>query len=397
MGLHRLRLGVAAVAAPLACLLGACGEDATTLGVFDMGDASPTRDAPAGPDSSGSSSGSASDAGSAPTPAFLLGADISSVQQAIAEGAQYYDVDGTQKDILVLLKGHGFNFVRLRTFVDPTQAAPDPEGGASAPYSTQGYCDLAHTVTFAQGVKAAGLGFVLDFHYSDTWADPGSQIKPAAWVTDDLAAITTALHDYTKNAISTLVAAGARPDIVQVGNEITPGIELTPGVAMGPASNWVQLAQLLRAGVQAIHEVDPGIRIMLHLDRCADPTGSASFIKNAMSNGVPFDVLGQSCYVTYQGPPSGWQTTFTTLAASFPTLKFMMAEYNADLGDSTEIRRANDIVFSLPNHQGLGAFIWEPTESGGWGPGIFTRNGNAYTANPAAFQQYDAMRAAYGL
>ncbi|HSY23212.1 MAG TPA: glycosyl hydrolase 53 family protein [Polyangiaceae bacterium] len=351
-----------------------------------------------GHDAAASEGGGANaDAGAPSDPAYILGADVSSVQEAIANGAKYYDDDGTQKDILALLKGHGFNFIRLRTFVDPTQSAPNPAGGTFAPYSTQGYGDITHVVAYAKLVKAAGLGFLLDFHYSDYWADPGKQIKPAAWTADGLTSFTTALSSYTQDAITQLVAAGARPDIVQVGNEITPGMDLTPGTALGPTSNWKQLAQLLNAGIDAIHGVDPTIQIMLHIDRGGDLATSTTWITNAMNNGVKFDVFGESCYVAYQGQPSGWQNTFTQLAAKFPTLKFVMAEYNADTSDNTELREANDIIFQLPNHQGLGTFFWEPTESGAWGPGLFTTSGNKVTTIPASIDQYDQMKTAYGL
>jgi arabinogalactan endo-1,4-beta-galactosidase len=333
----------------------------------------------------------------ASSPAFILGADISSVQQAAAGGATYYDDDGTKKDILALLGAHGFNYVRLRTFVDPTQSAPDPQGGTFPPYSTQGYCDLAHTVTVGNQVKAAGMGLLLDFHYSDTWADPGKQVKPAAWANDDLPAMVTALHDYTQTAISTLVRAGARPDMVQLGNDITPGIELTPGTALGPASNWKQLAPLLKAGISAVRSVDATIPIMLHIDRCGDAASSVSWVTSAIDNGVAFDVLGESCYTAYQGPPSGWQSTFGTLVSMFPNLKFVMAQYNADTSSPTEIRQANDIVFGLPSHQGLGTFFWEPTESGAWGPGLFTLTGNRYSTVAARIDQFDQMKTAYGL
>jgi arabinogalactan endo-1,4-beta-galactosidase len=365
-----------------ACLIGACSDDRNVLGVI-VG-STPGGDA------------SSSDSGAAPNPAYMLGADISSVQQAVAGGATYYDDDGKQKDILTLLAAHGFNYIRLRTFVDPTQAAPNPQGGTFSPYSTQGYCDLAHTVTFGQRVKAAGMGFLLDFHYSDTWADPGKQVKPAVWANDDLPTLVTALHDYTLNAISTLVNAGARPDMVQLGNDITPGIELTPGTAMGPTSNWNQLAQLLNAGIRAVHSVDSTIKIMLHIDRCADPASSIAFVTGAMSNGVAFDVLGESCYTAYQGRPSAWQTTFSALVSKFPNLEFAMAQYNADSTNAAEIRQANDIVFNLPNHRGLGTFFWEPTESGAWGPGLFTVSGNGYSTIPARIDPFDQIKAAYG-
>jgi arabinogalactan endo-1,4-beta-galactosidase len=384
-----LRLGLVWNAVSCVSSISACGDDPNLLGALNASDAGSRGD-------SGAPTTNV-DSGTPSNPLYILGADVSSVQQATAGGASYYDDDGTKKDILVLLAAHGFNYIRLRTFVDPTQRAPDPEGGTFSPYSTQGFCDLPHTVAFAQQVKAAGMGFLLDFHYSDTWADPGKQIKPAAWANDDLPTILSALRDYTRSAISTLVAAGGRPDMVQLGNDITPGIELTPGTAMGPTSNWQQLAQLLDAGINAIHSVDPSIQIMLHIDRCGDANASANWITNALNSGVKFDVLGESCYTAYHGPPSGWQNTFDTLASKFPNLKFVMAQYNADTTDTTEIRRANDIIFNLPNHRGLGTFFWEPTESGAWGPGLFATTGNRYGTVPASIDQFDRMKTAYGL
>ena len=339
------------------------------------------------------------DSGSPSNPSFILGADITWTQQDQAGGATFTD-KGVALPILQLLKNHGFNYIRLRTFVDPTQPAPNPAGGTFAPYSSQGFADLTHTIAFGQEIKAAGMGFLLDFHMSDYWADPGKQIKPAAWANDDLPTLTMALHDYALNAIQQLVAAGARPDMVQVGNEITPGMELSPGTAFGRTSNWTQLAQLLNAGISAIRQVDPTIKIMLHIDKGGDLNTSVTYINNAMANGVTFDVFGESCYIAFQGQPSGWQTTFKGLAAKFPNLKFVMAEYNSDPANQTdtELRQANDIVFNLPNHQGLGTFFWEPTHHvNDNNPGIFTVTGNVYTPISACIDQYDQMKAAYGL
>jgi arabinogalactan endo-1,4-beta-galactosidase len=348
---------------------------------------------------------------------FFLGADITFTQQDESNGATYADDDGTIKPILEILKSHGLNYIRLRTFVDPTQPAPKPGGGTFAPYSTQGFGDMAHTIVFGQQIKAAGMGFLLDFHYSDYWADPGKQIKPAAWVGDNLAAAVTHLHDYTFASIQALVAAGARPDMVQIGNEITPGMLLTPSPSLGgrSPSGWPGFAQLLNAGIQAVHEVDPAIKIMLHIDRGGDVGGldggnagaalanSIDFIDNALANSVNFDVFGESCYVSYQGPPASWQYTLNALATTFPNLKFVMAEYNSDPAPAIdscdlEIRQANDIVFNLPNHQGLGTFFWEPTHIiGTQNPGMFSINGNVYSTRPSCIDQYDQMKVDYGL
>jgi arabinogalactan endo-1,4-beta-galactosidase len=303
---------------------------------------------------------------------------------------------------LQILKSHGFNYIRLRTFVDPTQPAPNPQGGTFPAYSPDGFGDITHTAAFGQQIKAAGMGFLLDFHYSDTWADPAKQIKPAAWVNDDLPAAVAHLHDYTRASIQALVAAGARPDMVQIGNEITPGILLTPGTALGASTTagWPQLAQLLNAGIAAVHEVDPTITVMLHLDRGADLPSSTTFIDNAIANGVAFDVFGESCYVAYQGPPSVCQNTLSGLVSRYPALKFVLAEYNADPADQTdnEIRQANDIVFGLPNHQGLGSFFWEPTRDiNASSQGIFMSSANVYSPIPACMTQYDQMKVDYGL
>ena len=342
------------------------------------------------------------DSGAPSNPTFMLGADITWTQQDVAGGATYVD-NGTTKPILQLLKDHGFNFIRLRTFVDPTQSAPNPAGGTFAPYSTQGFADMTHTIAYGQQIKAAGMGFLLDFHYSDTWADPGKQVKPSAWVNDNIAAAVTHLHDYTLASIQALVAGGARPDMVQIGNEITPGMLTSPGTALGPTSNWAQLAQLLNAGIAAVHQVDPTIKIMIHLDRGRDLASSVAFINNAMRATPPvvFDVFGESCYVAFQGGPGTCGPVLTSLANMFPNLKFAVAEYNSDLAPNqtdTEIRQANDIAFNLPNHQGVGAFFWEPTRTpNAQNPGMFTVNGRVYTATPGCLSQFDQMKTAYGL
>jgi arabinogalactan endo-1,4-beta-galactosidase len=332
-------------------------------------------------------------------PSFILGADITFTQQDEASGATYME-SSAPKPILQLLKDHGLNYIRLRTFVDPTQPAPNPKGGTFAPYSTQGFGDLSHTVAFGKGIKAAGMGFLLDLHYSDTWADPGKQVKPAAWVSDDLGAAVGHVHAYTLSVVQALLAAGARPDIVQIGNEITPGILLTPGTPLGPSTpaGWPQLAQLLKAGISAVHDVDPSIKVMLHIDRGGDLNASIAFVDNAIANGVTFDVLGESCYIAFQGPPAGWQRTFSGLAMRFPNLKFAIAEYNSDPANQTdmELRQANDIVFGLPNHQGMGTFFWEPTRRT-QSPGMFTVTRNVYAPVPACIGQYDQMKTAYGL
>jgi arabinogalactan endo-1,4-beta-galactosidase len=303
---------------------------------------------------------------------FILGADISWVQEDEARGVRFRD-NGTQKDILQILKDHGFNYIRLRTFQNPRAA-----GG----YSAQGYCDLPHTIQMGKRVKDAGMGFLLDFHYSDNWADPGKQVKPAAWAQLSFADLVTAVHDYTKDAITQLVAGGARPDMVQVGNEITPGMLLPDG---SNSSSFTNLGMLLKAGIAGVREVDPAIKIMLHIDRGGNNQTSRWWFDGVIAQGVSFDVIGQSCYTEFQGPPSGWQANFADLVTRYPNHQIAIAEY------SFEKRAANDIVFNLPGRRGVGTFIWEPTR---WMERIFDGQGNSI---PAQIGAYDEMASAYGL
>src|SRR6185436_15664912 len=136
---------------------------------------------------------------------YFIGADISRVQTD-PPGTTYADNDGKQKELFLLLKGHGFNYIRVRTFVDPKAA----DGNSK----TEGFYDISHTVAFGKRIKDAQMGFLLDFHYSDNWADPGKQCVPVAWQgLTSIDMLATAVHDYTKDSISALVAGGARPDM----------------------------------------------------------------------------------------------------------------------------------------------------------------------------------------
>jgi len=366
---------------------GGCGPRSQLLGSIARGDGGD-----AGPGSNGAS--------------YFLGADITFVQADEAAGATYSD--GAPKDVIQLFKDHGFNYLRLRTFVDPR--------AADGYDRVNGFGDLAHTVAFGQRIKAAGLGFLLDFHMSDNWADPGKQCIPIAWQGKSLPDLAQAVHDYVKDAITQLAGAGARPDMVQLGNEITPGLLIhlcdasgaPTGVSAvnGSASNWNNLGTLLNAAAAGVREVDDRITIVLHIDRggdkATDRPGNAlqtsiDWVTGARSQGIPFQVLAESAYQLYQGDPASatntrntWAATFSNLAARFPDLKLLAVEHGSLARD------INDVVFGLPARQGIGAFNWEPTHEGAWNMNraLFSAAGNRYTAT-ADLGIYDAMRTAY--
>jgi len=372
---------------------GAAGRGGTTGAAGASGRGGTTGAAGAG--GRGGTTGSAGSSGAGTT-----GTGVNTLPFSFFIGADVTDQEprpvATRANLLTIMKQHGFNYIRLRTFVDPK---------ASDGYDkTNGYDDIAHTVDFGKQIKDAGMGLLVDFHYSDNWADPGKQCVPVPWYgATTIAELSTLLHDYTKDAIQKLVAGGARPDMVQIGNEITPGMLIhrcnssgQPISGMnnpvtGSISNWTNLGMLLKAGVAGVREVDPTILIAMHIDRGNDLNSSRSFITNATNQGVSFDVFGESCYTAYQGQPSAWMNTFTMLASMFPNMKFIIAEYGP------EQKAANDMIFNLPNNRGMGTFNWEPTTRGAWNDpnhDLFRLSGSTYTTQPD-ISIYDQMKIDY--
>jgi arabinogalactan endo-1,4-beta-galactosidase len=339
---------------------------------------------------------------------YILGADVSSLAEYVDNGAVFVDTDGVEKSMFALLKNHGFNYIRLRTFVEPYADYGYATGfGNWCEAKAEAYNDKAHIIEMAQQVKAAGMKLLLDFHYSDTWADPSKQVIPEAWrsinTIDDLA---QTVDDYTFNVLSEMQSAGVLPDMVQIGNEITPGLLIHVPSANsdcygnnsvfnqalnGSADNWGNLSTLLKAGINGVKRVDDNIDIMLHLENTADKEGVVQWVNQAKDNGVDFDVLGLSAYERWQGPSNQWQGTFDSLATTFPELSFSIAEYNP------QGRLLNDIMFNLPEQRGLGTFFWEPLLSGDWGQSMFTQSGNVYTAKDEEFMIFDKIVQDYGL
>lgn len=344
---------------------------------------------------------------------YILGMDISYWSEQLDQGATYIDTDGQSKDLLQLLKNHGINFIRLRTFVDPTSpfGYTSTAGGSNAGCAgkSQAYNGKEDIIRTAKRVKAAGMGFLLDFHYSDTWADPGKQVIPDAWRNSrTIEELAQQVRLYTRDTLEALRAEDVLPDMVQIGNESTPGLLVhtttnntdcwgnnsTPSNGPNGAANdnnWNNLGQLLKAGIQAVNAVSPDIKTLLHIENFHHPDGVEWWVDSALAQGVNFDVLGLSAYEEFQGPASAWRTTMQRLSSRYPELSFSFVEYNP------RGRLLNDILQEIPEERGLGTFFWEPTESGFWGNALFTQQGNAYRANPEDFAVYDQMVRDYGL
>ncbi|HLI93532.1 MAG TPA: glycosyl hydrolase 53 family protein, partial [Puia sp.] len=213
----------------------------------------------------------------------MLGADISFLPELEARGMKFSDNKG-QRDAIEILKDHGFNYIRLRIFNDPAR-----DSGYS-PH--KGFCDLAHTMAMAKRVKAAGLKFLLDFHYSDYWADPGKQFKPAAWRGESFPGLEQSVYDWTRKVMDSLRWQGTLPDMVQIGNEINHGMIWPEGSIRHPDS----LAALIYAGIRGVKAIEPACPIMLHIALGGQNDESHFFLDNMLERQVPFDVIGLSYY-----------------------------------------------------------------------------------------------------
>jgi len=307
---------------------------------------------------------------------FILGADISWVQQQEDEGIRFSD-RGLRKDVFTILKEHKFNWIRLRIFNDPK---------ADKGYSRKGYCGLSHTLQMAKRIKAASMGFLLDFHYSDTWADPQHQIKPSAWKDLHGTELEKAVRDYTKQVLLALKEQGTPPDMVQIGNEISSGF-LWPDGQVSKTKDWGTFCGLIKAGIAGAKDADPSVRIMLHLASGGQNAQSRTFLDEVLRKGVDFDVIGQSYYPRWHGTLDDLKSNLTDLSRRYKQ-DIIVAEYAAP--HLTEI---NDIVHGIPNGKGLGTFYWEPTKGGPGGPGVFERNG----ATKPDIEIYPALAERYGL
>jgi arabinogalactan endo-1,4-beta-galactosidase len=226
---------------------------------------------------------------------FIAGADFSHASFFEARGIVYKD-SGQPRDAFELLKSNGVNCVRLRLFTSSaSQAQADPYNYIN---------NLDYTVPLAVRVKNAGLKFLLDFHYSDSWADPGKQNKPSAWTSLDFNQLVQQMYDYNSNCISSFKAAGAMPDYVQVGNEITPGLLWPDGYISGSYNtSWSNLGRLLKAAINGIKDAagsNPP-KIMIHIDRGGDWSTTQWYFDNIEYQGVPYDIIGESYYPWWHG------------------------------------------------------------------------------------------------
>lgn len=334
------------------------------------------------------------------TPLSIRGADISSLAKSEDFGGVYLAKNGKPQDALKILKSHGMNWARLRVWVDPAD----------------GYHDKEELLEMATRIQRSGMRLLVNLHYSDTWADPAHQTKPAAWQNYTFDELRQAVYDYTYDICQSLKEQHTPPEMIQLGNELNSGMLWPDGHTWNPP-NWDNLAQLLTAGYEAVKECSPKTRVMLHLANGGDNGLYRWWFDNITSRGVPFDVIGVSYYSFWHGSLEALQFNLNDITARYDkdvivvetAYPFTLEDddgwpniiglenqltpgYPATPeGQAAMLRAVMDVVRAVPDGRGLGIFYWDATWTGvpgnGWDPTDPT-SGNAWE-NQALFNFND--------
>ena len=291
---------------------------------------------------------------------FAKGADISWLPQMETTGYKFYNTDGKEEDCFKILKNHGINSIRLRTFVNPSDD------------KASGHCSKDETVAMAVRAKNMGMRVMIDFHYSDSWADPGKQRKPAAWEDHDFPTLLNDLYSYTFDVMTALKTAGVTPEWVQVGNEI-PGGMIYPE---GSTDNWPQLAQLINKGYDAIKAVSPESKVILHVDQGNNNARFRWWFDAAKENGAKYDVIGLSYYPYWLEGSPDYILSINDLGANLVDIasrygkEVMVVEVG---GEDNKVQNTYDMLVAVqqkvkevPEGKGLGVFYWEPEGARSW-------------------------------
>ena len=306
----------------------------------------------------------------AQSPAFARGADVSWCTEMEANGKQFYNSEGQQTELMALMRQIGMNAIRLRVWVNPQSA-----------YGS--WSDKADVLVKARRAHAQGLALLIDFHYSDFFADPGRQDKPSTWAAYTFEQLKQAVADHTVDVLSALKAEGIEPAWVQVGNETRSGMIWDSGKIDWNKSGsavWANYIALSNAGYEAVKRVLPEAKVIVHIDK--GPDDNAWFFKAFKQYGGKFDMIGLSHY-----PESGWQNENSKTAANIQSLAstfgvpVMIVETGYSATNETVAQQVMTDLFEKV--KGLsacaGVFYWEPEVYGWWKPAYYSKLGwNAY-------------------
>jgi arabinogalactan endo-1,4-beta-galactosidase len=357
---------------------------------------------------------------------FMMGADVSMLDWIERQGGRYYDEKGKAGDCLAILKANGVNWIRLRIWNDPVNAADIVEGGKTLSKAGDpvggGNCDLAAYIRVAKRAKKLGFKVQADFHYSDFWADPGKQTTPKAWKNLGLEELKAALYEYTASNLAAMKAAGAMPDMVQIGNEVDGGILWPVGKIYG-SPEYAKVggnegfAALMKEAARAVRDSDPAkgkgakrIKVMIQGSNGCENERYRKLFDPLVAAGVDFDVIGLSFYPYWHGKSSDLAANLSDLASrygkelcltefayawtlepgdSFPDAfgpgSDKLGGYKATpQGQASAMGDAIAAIAGAPDGKGIGFFYWAPDWISVQGSGWRTGEGNNWE-NQALF------------
>ena len=298
-----------------------------------------------------------------------VGGDISMLKKFIDEGAIYKDYDDQPVEPLTFFKQQGWNAQRVRLFVDPANAT-DTEKKEGA------IQDLAYVKALGKSIKDAGFSLMLDFHYSDTWTHPGQHGTPAAWKNLTADQMATKVYDYTKNCLQEMINAGATPDFIQVGNEITDGM-LFPIGKISSSESWSILINFIKEGIKACNEICPQAKTVLHTELHNYDMVKTFYAKMANAT-VQYDIIGLSYYPDFHNSLTVFNTLLTQLETTYTGKQIMIVEtgygfeyqlagakYNFTstypLTDAGQQKFTKALIETLNTHERVtGLFWWYP-------------------------------------
>ena len=285
------------------------------------------------------------------TPIFK-GADISWITQMEDSGYKFYNTAGTAMDCFQLMQSLDIDAIRLRVWVNPAG----------------GWCGTQDVVSKAVRAHNLGQRILLDFHYSDTWADPGHQTVPAAWANYDFPTLTSTVTSYTEGVLDTLKAAGVVPSWVQIGNEVDNGMLWPLGQA---STNMANFAALVTAGYKAVKAVSDTTKVIVHVSNGWNNSLFRWVFDGLTANNAQYDVIGMSLY-----PTDTWQSYNDSCAANMADMvsrynkPVMICEVGMPENEATTCEAfITDLIYkvrAVPNNQGLGVFYWEPECYNNW-------------------------------
>jgi len=306
------------------------------------------------------------------TTTFANGADVSWVTQMEAGGKKFYNATGTEMECMALLKSLGMNSIRLRVWVNPTD----------------GWCNKQDMLVKAIRANNLGMRIMIDFHYSDSWADPSKQTKPAAWASLSLADLKTAVGAHTTDVLNLLKTNGITPEWVQVGNETGNGMLWEDGKA---STNMANYAALNNAGYDAAKAVFPNCKVIVHVQNGNDNTLFRWLFDGLKNNGGKWDVIGMSLYPT----TSNWSSMNASCLVNMNDMvsrygkEVMICEVGMSWDSPNEAKSfLSDLIMktkSIPLDKGLGVFYWEPEayQWQGYSLGAFDNSGKPTAAMDA--------------